>query len=418
MPRDIQDFRKCQPVHWLRWGLTLWSICLLAILTRMLFTPPGRRSLYPVYALAAKNWHGGEDLYPAELKGFGFPLFRYSPTVAASLVPLTYLPYRAADLLWRLINWGILLGGYCWWSQTIFGKSRLEAIGWMMMLMLPLAIGNLNNGQSNSLVLGLLLASLAAVAGERWNLAAVLLAAACLFKVYPIAIGLLLCLLYPRHLTLRLVGALALGLAFPFILQEPAYVHRQYSLWLSYMHAEDRTTWPIHYNNLDFQLLCRVWLTPISPRTYHRIQLLAAAAIALVCLAARRCAWKTERLLTLVLGLGSVWMTVFGPATESPTYLLVAPTAAGAVLTSWLDRRSFALRTLLVSAYALLVSAQMVTWFAGLYLPYRALGPQPIAGLVLAIGLMALLFDWPGARLGSFLRSVALDGRKSNASLV
>lgn len=406
MPPDA--VRNSPPLPWRRLALILWSICLLVILARLCLDQPGRRSLYPIYGKAGTNWRAGKDLYPTEKKGYGYPLFRYSPTAAVLLAPFTYLPFRAADLLWRIINWSGLLGSLLGWSRRMYGTDNRSAVGVWLLLILPLAIGNLNNGQSNSLVLAALLAGLAAAAGQRWNWAAVLLAFACLFKVYPLAVGLLMCLLYPRKFAPRWMAALALGAALPFALQDPAYVGRQYALWLHYLRVEDRTGWPVYFSNLDFQLLCRVWLSPIGPKMYTAIQLVSAAAIAVFCLAARRIDPTPRRLLPLVLGLGCIWMTVFGPATESPTYVLLAPTAAGTFLSAWRDRRSLPLRGLLLAVYALLVSAQIVAWFAGLYLPYRAWGPQPVAGLLLAVGLLMPLFH-PRltTRLQSFRNSVA-----------
>ena len=109
------------------------------------------------------------------------------------------MPYRPADLLWHFINWAALLGSLFWSAHAAPGLADRDTIGKLLMLVLPLAIGNLNNGQSNSLVLAVTVAGLAAVASERWNLAAVLIALACLFKVYPIAVGMLLAALYPRR---------------------------------------------------------------------------------------------------------------------------------------------------------------------------------------------------------------------------
>ena len=42
----------------------------------------------------------------------------------------------------------------------------------MFLLVLPMVIHNLNNGQANLHVIGLLLAGVAAAADERWSLAA------------------------------------------------------------------------------------------------------------------------------------------------------------------------------------------------------------------------------------------------------
>ena len=48
-----------------------------------------------------------------------------------------------------------------------------------------------------------------------------------------------------------------------------------------------------------------------------------------------------RELLTAVVALAACWMMLLGPATESCTYILLAPTLAWAVLESWLVPRSW-----------------------------------------------------------------------------
>src|SRR5436305_6426318 len=116
------------------------------------------------------------------------------------------------------------------WTAAHFGV--------LFLLVLPLSAGNVNNGQSNVLVMGLILAALAGAAEGRWNLASACIAAACLFKVYPIAVGLLLVVIYPRPLAGRLALALAAGIALPLLLQRPAYAADQYAGWLHHVQGD------------------------------------------------------------------------------------------------------------------------------------------------------------------------------------
>src|SRR5208337_3556658 len=101
-------------------------------------------------------------------------------------------------------------------------------------LLLPPGIAHLSNGQCNALVIGLTLLAFGAAAGQRWNLAAAAMTVAFLFKLYPIAAGLLLVVLYPRSFGPRFLLALVLGVVLPFLFQNPAYVLRQFDLWIHY----------------------------------------------------------------------------------------------------------------------------------------------------------------------------------------
>jgi hypothetical protein len=78
----------------------------------------------------------------------------------------------------------------------------------------------------------------------------------------------------------------------------------------------------------DLWLLFRVAHVPITARGYLLVQLLGAVGCALLCLAGRWRGWPRRGLLLVVLTLGSCWMTLCGPATESSTYVLLAPALA------------------------------------------------------------------------------------------
>ena len=254
-------------------------------------------------------------------------------------------------------------------------------------------MGNLNNGQSNPLVLGLLLLTVTAAARDRWNVAAACLAGACLLKLYPIAVGLLLAAIYPRRFAGRLALFLMLGLALPFLCQRPEYVAAQYADWFQYLRLDDRHDWAAEFGYRDLTLLFRVYAAPLRPAVYLAIQLLAAAGAALLCLAAQRAGWQRQRLLIGLLALGCCWMTLFGSATESATYVLLAPSLVAALVLTWRDnskvsggvhpRRSAgtspAALTLLSASYGLFIVTQMAAWFPGGAARAQALGPQPLA---------------------------------------
>jgi len=396
-------------VNWVYVAATLWALILVVVCCRVIVSPYGS-SVYPIYADAARNWLAGLDLYG---EGSGY---RYSPLVAILLVPLSLVPDVLGGVLWRLLNAGTFLGALAWWSRSALPVSLTQNQRAVLFLLIaPLSIGCLNNGQSNPLVLGLLLAAVSGVAGQRWNLTSLCLALASLFKIYPIALGLLLVALYPRHLLGRLALALSLGLLLPFLFQQPSYVATQYSGWLHHLRTDDRHDLPLDLTYRDVRLLCRVWLEPLSPATYVALQVLAGAGIAGLCLAARR--RLQASLLAVVLGLGCCWMTLFGPATESCTYILLAPSLAWAVIDLWprgREQSPWPQRTAgyaVLASYLLLVTAQSAVWVRD-GKDFRHLGPQPFAGLlllgVLVVSSMAAI---PPRAPVAFAGSVSYDSR-------
>ena len=223
----------------------------------------------------------------------------------------------------------------------------------------------MNNGQANVLLMGLLMAAGAAAMRERWNMTAIVLACACLLKIYPLAVAILMILIFPRQLGWRFALALAVGLALPFGLQHPHYVLEQYGNWFQLLLTDDRRDFPLTQGYRDFYLLTRFVGAPMSPRFYMALQLMAAALIAGVCLLGRLAKWPQDHLIQTTLALGCCWMVVFGPSTESSTFILVAPALAWALVDSFaMDRPKWS-RALLMGVMGMFLLTFITTWFPG-----------------------------------------------------
>ena len=136
--------------------------------------------------------------------------YRYAPLVSVLFVPFGLLPDGLGGALWRLINYTCFFGSFAWFQRVVLpGANDLgdKAKAALWLLLLPLSLGSMNNGQANVLLVGLLLAAAAAVVTERWTLAASLLAGACLLKVYPLAIALLMLTWFSGRLAWRFLLA-------------------------------------------------------------------------------------------------------------------------------------------------------------------------------------------------------------------
>jgi hypothetical protein len=305
------------------------------------------------------------------------------------LVPFGLLSDRVGEIAWRLLNAGAYLGALTWWSGVVLpvtlSRSQRAAL---FLLVVPLSVGSLHNGQSNALVMACLLAGVAAVASQRWNLAAACVTLAAWWKLYPVAVGLLLTAAYPRRFAGRWTLMMALGCGLPFLAQRPTYVATQFRDWAAVLQSDDRHDWALDEAYRDLRLVCRVWLRPLSPKTYRAVQVATGAIIAAVCLARRRTLASQGRFLTLLLSLACCWMTVFGFATESCTYLLLAPALAWAVLESWVQPTRWQWRALLLASYGLFLATQLVIAIGG-GRHWSNWGPQPVAGLMLFGCLMA-----------------------------
>jgi hypothetical protein len=374
----------------------LWTVAFVAVSARLLLSASGSQDVFPVFSSAAQHWYDGEGLYIGDSHtakgGQNSFLYPYSPLIAALLTPFHLVPDRLGCIVWRLINLSFFLGSFCWWlrSITLLGTSLRTALTVQLLLLLPLALGNLNNGQTNPLILGLLLVTVTAFYNERWNLAAVSVAFAGMFKVYPLALGLLLAVSYPLRFAPRLAIALVSLVLLTFCFQTPEYVAGQYLDWLHYLAHTDRSQTVFAPALRDLRLLFQVYLTPLSPSAFMLTTLAVALALACLCVWARFRSWPRAAFCCMVLGASTCWMTVFGPATESCTYILIAPTAVSCLWIAWYECRSAWARGLVTISFGLMVAAQLANWF-----PHgnrwTAWGQQPIAGLLLLASLLSCL---------------------------
>lgn len=372
--------------------VALWIVVLSVLLVRVAFAPGGHTVL-ATYELGGANWLRGEKLYT---DGRGFV---YSPLAAAFFAPFSFLPDFLSTVLWRGLNLSIFLGAVFWWLKAgLHCWIAPRHFGWVFLLLLPLSIGNFFNGQVNPIVIGLSMISILAARSERWNLAAVAITAATYFKIYPLAVGLILVLLHPRKLAWRLLLTLALfGLA-TFVLQRPAYVADQYRLWFATRGADDRKHYKMTIAPRDLWMLLRLVHGSVSPRVYTVIQVLSGAAVAGLGLLGRWRKWTEERIWIALLSLVCAWMLLCGPATESATYILLAPPAVLALVQSFAQPLPRWLRGGFVAVLAVLLFALQTNSFWHLKKDVYVMSVQPFGALLFTAYVLAWVLTpafWP-----------------------
>jgi glycosyl transferase family 87 len=191
-----------------------------------------------------------------------------------------------------------------------------------------------------------------AVRREQWNVAAGCVGLATFFKIYPLAVGMLICVVAPRRFIWRLLLALLVFALAPYLLQHWSYVTDQYRAWIATRASDNRLNYSIKYAPIDLWFLIHViGHLPISAGLYTLIQIATGSLIAIFCIWGRWKAWSTERVLCGLFFLVSIWMTLCGPATEAHTYLLMAPALVIALVKSFHDRQSLSLRAFAFGAF-------------------------------------------------------------------
>jgi hypothetical protein len=378
---------------WNRAAWMAWSVALVILVLRPLVASH-RGTSFDTYQLAGLHWLHGEGIYTQWMG------FVYSPLVAAFFAPFAGIPSPIANIVWRLLNSAALLAGMAALLKTeIFSAIKGRYSGILYLLLMPLAIGNIDISQANPLVAGMIMLSVAAAYRDRWNIAALCVGVATSLKIYPIAVGLLICVVAPRRFTWRILIALLLVGLVPFLFQHWSYVSEQYSAWIATRASDNRQQWPIEKLPLDLWFLIH-WVAklPVPPRIYSVIQLGTAASLALLCAVKARQGWARGRIMVALFNLVSIWMTLCGPATESYTYMMLAPAIVLSLVQALASHQPGSLRTLAIMAFALQFAAAARASFLPHFKPFWALSVQPVSGLVLLAYTLVWLFNealWP-----------------------
>ena len=387
----LKPFRLDTGRRWTTLAVLAWGI-LLVVLTAIFVIDPNEKTGFAPYLQGAERWVDERPMYSFKPnKGFV-----YSPTIAVFFSAFTQVPVFLANILWRWLSVAVLLGGlWAAFRWGPFGHISARLRGLVCLMILPVAAGNLHSGQANAIVVGLLLLAVAAAGVGRWTVVALAVAAAFYWKVYPLALGLLLVVVAPWKLSWRLVVAMGLLGLLPFAFGGREYVSGQYEQWVVTRLADNRFVYPIGMAPLDLWfVLVRVGHLPLSVTAYQVLRVVSGAAIAGLVLYGLVRSWPRERMLGMIFTLSCVWMLLLGPASESLTYLILTPAAALAVVESWQGRMGAVARVAALGGYGFLVAAILrVGFFPGWQSPWL-LTFQPVGALfLLGYGLMRYLDD-------------------------
>ena len=203
------------------------------------------------------------------------------------------------------------------------------------------------------------------------------------FKLYPVALGLVLAVVYVKEFAWRfLLALIGIGAA-SFLLQHPDYVWNQYQLWFVSRVADNRRLYALQIAPRDLYMVLRALHIPISDRVYLIIQVASGGAIALLSWLGRyRFRWSETRLLMAIFCFVCVWMMLCGPATESATYVIVAPAVILALFQSFAQGVPGWMRIMIVSSLGILLMGLVINSFLRLEKNVYVMSVQPMATLI------------------------------------
>jgi hypothetical protein len=364
-------------------ALLFWSFS-VAMICLHIYQHPASHSVFTAYREAGEAW-----IHQAEL--YGTPgTFLYSPLIAALYSPFALISQNASEAIWRLLI-GLALPLALWFNaRTLFDFSKNQ-FACLLLLILPLTLSSLNNGQANIIIIILFLVAPAGALEKRWWTCAFCASFAVYWKIYPIAFALLLTIIFPKKLTVRIVIMLISLFVISLLLQKPSYVLQEYGNWFVNLAADRRRTHAYYGRWRDFYLLLRLMGIPISTMWWRILEVGTGVIAATICLLGAIRRWPHVTLLFGAMSLAIVWILLFGPATEAATYVLIAVPSAYLLIAGWSDVSMPPLRITSTMTYLGFVGAHMLnSWLHIKENIYFVHAIQPC----LALCFCAALFFW------------------------
>jgi hypothetical protein len=278
---------------------------------------------YVIFKNSFLHLVNNQDLYQLYLRD-QWDLYKYSPTFALFFGLFAYLPDLAGLLLWNLVNTLVLV--YCIKMLPGLSEKKKAFILWYILIEL---IGSLQSSQSNLLMAGLLVGAFAFAEKRQFTLAILLIICSVYIKIYGL-MGFAIFLFYPRKIK-NILLSLLFGAIFFFLPLVVISFHQLiflYKSWGAMVNQDIDTSLGLSvYGWLD------AWFHWLAPRGW----VLGTGIILYLLPLARVGSYKNLSYRYSILALTLLWMIVFNPKSESPTFIIAA---VGVALWYWSNKVS------------------------------------------------------------------------------
>lgn len=313
-------YRRAGWLCWLSLAVAITITVEMSILTGQ------ERSVTPAYRSAVMNWFSSQPLY--NMRGHGF---LYLPQAALVFAPWAILPHTACELVWRWSIIGVLAASVVQLTRMLKGDGR-----WFFAISASSAVlawGCARNGQSTTMITGLMILAAVDLSESRWWRAAILLSVAFAFKPLALVMILLAAVIYPQMSWRLAIGVCFVAVA-PFLTQRPDYVIAQYQGFVQNL----KVTFDIGDSENWAQLFSMLQVAGLPIPAPVRTILRAVAAVATLAIC-----WKGSRHLSpqrtafYLFSMAACYLMLFNSRTEGNTYTMVGP-VYGALLAEALYR--------------------------------------------------------------------------------
>jgi hypothetical protein len=351
---------------WLRTALTAWIVLAVAASVKTVIEPEAH-TVYTAFSHGCRDWWDGNSLYVDRA-------YYYSPTFAILMTPFAIWPNWFGGVLWSFASvWllvyslrtffrDVLSGGdeddlcapgyasaasrrqshWHWGSSAVAVRPAPTLSegteGIFLLLVLIGTARSVWSGQSNAILIALVLLGAAAIVRREWWRAAMFLAGPIYIKIWPVVIAGLFGIQWPKRLASRLAICTAAFGLLPFLTKSPGAVIASYVDWFHCLTNRQATQFRFP-GYRDAWTIWEQFQSPVDKRAYLILQLVAGLATLVWCVWQSRRSRSTRWLAISTIAAWSAWQLLFGPGTERLTYNLIAPALAWGVLTAFRARR-------------------------------------------------------------------------------
>ncbi len=329
-----------------------WLVLFLAV--SAIIAVQGKRSVVPAYRSAALNWISGQHLYD----GTGVGGFVYLPQAAVLFVPFALFPPTVAEILWRLVMVAVFGTGLYQFGRLAGERSAGEFFPLLSLVTIPLVWDCARNGQATLIITGLMLLAVVDIAHSRWWRATLWLSLGVAIKPLVLVLVLLVMAIY-RRMSWRLLVGMGVTALFPFLMQAPDYVIRQYIECVQNMITAAHVGVSVGGWTSPFTALHVLGIADVPENIQTAIRLAGAMVTLLLCFFVKRRMGPSRAALYLFT-LASLYLMLFSPRTENNTYAMLSPAIAAFLASAFLVEQRKAQGMLLTGMVLLLIGSRFI----------------------------------------------------------
>ena len=323
----------------MRVAFGFWALFIIVVVVKCLVAPHSH-SVYPLYAASGRVWWFASN---------ETDFIDYGPFFAQLIGPFCALPDELGGALWYVFSFLFFLFGLYKFLSKVLPELNDKTISVFFLLVPWCGVASFYNGQANLIIAGCLLWAVVAVLAHRWLLASVALAISVSIKAYPIAMAMVLIGLYPRKLLFRFILAMILLACLPFVFHKSDFVLQHYAHWLSFLTDGTRYT-RSGSMHIDFRTFVNTWFATISLRSYILIEIITGILVFVCVYIYHRLRASERQAVLYAYILTSIWLVLFGPASEEATYVLVSPAVCWLLINAYRQKRMIPLVYLTMAA--------------------------------------------------------------------